>query len=394
MPRGDKPYRVYRAGRSRAKTPTLPRPSRRASPQLDGAGRDGRSPVRPIPRPTERRRRRFGWGPRIALVSLLLIGLVVAWGVGSYLSFKDGVEEANARIDARTRAALVPQDGLLISNPSIVLLLGTDHANRADRATARRADSIMLMRTDPQRGRVYYLSIPRDLLVDLPGVGEAKINAAYQVGGAPLAIRAVRTFTGLPVNHVAVVDFGSFAQVVDAIGGVQIDVPAPIISNKFDCPLKTTAQCNRWRGWRFSRGEQTLDGRRALVYARIRTNLLDPRESDITRGERQQQVLDGIASKVKEPTTLIRLPAIGDDLARPLATDLSTWEFLQLGWRRFRAGRTIHCRLGGDAVSIGGQSFLDPSEDNRNVVAMFLGVTAPQPPRPGSGLYGPGCVRR
>jgi LCP family protein required for cell wall assembly len=327
-------------------------------------------------------------------VLLIAVGLVVAWGVGSYLAFKEGVEEANARIDARTRAALVPQDGLLISKPTIVLLLGTDHANRADRATARRADSIMLMRTDPPRGRVYYLSIPRDLLVSLPGVGEAKINAAYQVGGAPLAIRAVRTFTGLPVNHVAVVDFGSFAQLVDAIGGIEVDVPAPIISNKFDCPLKTSAQCERWRGWRFGKGKQELDGRRALVYARIRTNQLDPRETDITRGERQQQVLDAIAAKVTEPTTLVRLPAVGDDLTRPLATDLSPWEFLQLGWRRFRAGRTIHCRLGGDAISIGGQSFLDPSEDNRNVVAMFLGAAAPQPPRPGSGLFGPGCVRR
>lgn len=390
MPRGDKPYRVYRAGRSRPKTPTLPRPGRRA----DRDGSDGRGPVRPIPRPREQRRRRFGWGPRVALALLLLAVLVVAWGVGSYMAFANGIEEANARIDKRTEAALVKQDGLLISNPSIVLLLGTDHANRADRTTARRADSIMLMRTDPQRGRVYYLSIPRDLLVDLPGVGEAKINAAYQVGGAPLAIRAVRTFTGLPVNHVAVVDFGSFAELVDAIGGIEIDVPAPIISNKFDCPFPTEAKCRRWKGWRFGKGKQELDGRRALVYARIRTNQLDPRESDITRGERQQQVLDGIAGKVRRPTTLVRMPFIGDDLTRPLATDLSTWEFLQLGWRRFRAARTIHCRLGGDAVSIGGQSFLDPSEDNRNVIAMFLGVTAPQPPRPGSGLYGPGCVRR
>ena len=387
MPRADKPYRVYRAGRSRPKTPTLPRPGRKAEQN----GSDGRGPVRPIPKPQAKRRRRFGWGPRIGLILLVVLLLLVAWGVAGYLAVKSGVDEANARIDRRTRAALVAQDGLLLSHPSIVLLLGTDHANRADRATARRSDSMMLMRTDPQRGRVYYLSIPRDLLVDLPGVGQSKINAAYQVGGAPLAIRAVRTFTGLPVNHVAVVDFGSFAELVDAVGGIEIDVPKKIISNKFDCPLKTTAQCNRWQGWRFGKGKHTLDGRRALVYARIRENRLDPSESDVTRAERQQQVLDGIAAKVKSPRTLIRMPWIGDDLARPLATDLSTWEFIQLGWRRVRAGRTIHCRLGGDAVSIGGQSFLDPSEDNRNVVAMFLGVTAPQPPRPGSGPFGPGC---
>jgi hypothetical protein len=90
----------------------------------------------------------------------------------------------------------------------------------------------------------------------------------------------------------------------------------------------------------------------------------------------------------------VKMPFIGDELLRPLATDLTAWEFMQLGWRKFRSERTIHCRLGGEAVTIGGQSFIDPSEDNRNVIAMFLGVTAPQPPRPGSGLYGPGCIRR
>lgn len=385
MARGDKPYRVYRAGRSRAKLPTLPRPS-------SGPSRDGRGPS--VGRtPTTRRRRRFGWGPRIALLVLLVVAAAAVWGVTSYLAFRKGVEEANARVDARTRAALVPQDGLVLSNPTIVLLLGSDHANRADRATARRADSILLVRTDPKRGRIFYLSIPRDLLVTLPGVGEAKINAAYQVGGAPLAIRAVRTFTSLPINHVAVVDFDNFEQLIDAVGGVDVDVPAPIVSKPFECPF-TPARCARWKGWRFGKGKQHMDGRRALVYSRIRVNQLDPRESDITRGERQQQVMDALAGKLTSPGTLMRLPTLGEDLMRPLATDLTAWQFVQLGWRKFRAGRSIRCRLGGDAVSIGGQSFLDPSEDNRNVIAMFLGVTAPQPPRPGSGLYGPGCIRR
>jgi len=67
---------------------------------------------------------------------------------------------------------------------------------------------------------------------------------------------------------------------------------------------------------------------------------------------------------------------------------------MQLGWRKFRAGPTLHCRLGGDPVTIGGESFISSSEDNAGVISMFLGTSAPQPPRPGSGLYGPGCLRR
>lgn len=388
MPRGDKPYRVYRGGRTRGKVPALPRPTR--EPRRDGRDSGGRAK----PARKQRRQRRFGWGPRVALLLLLLVVALVAWAVTSYLAFRNGVEEANARVDARTLAALAPQDGLLLSEPTTILLLGTDHANRADRTTARRSDSMMLVRTDPQRGRVAYLSIPRDLHVTVPGLGETKINAAYQAGGAALAVRSVRGFTGLPVNHVAVVDFGSFEELIDAVGGIEVDVPAPIVSKRFDCPYATAVRCRQWPGWRFGKGTQHMGGRRALVYSRIRVNQLDAAETDITRGERQQQVLDAIAHKLTRPGTLARLPLIGDELLRPLASDLSAWQFIQLGWRKFRSGRTLQCRLGGDAVTIGGESFLSSSEDNRSVISMFLGTSAPQPPRPGSGPYGPGCIRR
>jgi hypothetical protein len=73
---------------------------------------------------------------------------------------------------------------------------------------------------------------------------------------------------------------------------------------------------------------------------------------------------------------------------------MSTSQFTQLAWLRFRApeSRTLHCRLGGEGQSIGGQSFIVPTEENRNVIAMFTGASAPQPPLPGSGPFGPGCV--
>lgn len=388
MARGDKPYRVYRGGRVKGKVPTLPRPERGSS-STNGRGRlpDGtaRSP---------KRRRRFGWGRRIGLALGLLVVLMIVWAVASYLAVRSSVSEANGRLDRGTRAVLAPQDGMLLGKPTTILLLGTDHANRADRQSARRSDSIMVVRTDPKRGRLAYLSIPRDLRVDVPGLGPAKINAAFQVGGPALAARTVRSFTGLPINHIAIVDFGSFRDLVDAIGGIDIDVPAPIVSNKFDCPLDTQAECDRWPGWRFGRGQQHMNGRRALVYARIRENKLNPAESDITRGERQQAVLSAITDKLTSPGTALRLPFIGDDLLTPLTTDLGTGQFAQLAWLRFRApeSRTLHCRLGGEGQSIGGQSFIVPTEENRNVIAMFTGASAPQPPLPGSGPYGPGCI--
>jgi LCP family protein required for cell wall assembly len=388
MARGEKPYRVYRGGRVKGKVPTLPRPGR-APATTNGRGR---LPKGTLPAP--KRRRRIGWGRGIALALGVVVLLLIVWGVTSYLAVRSSVSAANDRLDPRTRAVLTPQDGMLLGQPTTILLLGTDHANRADRQSARRSDSILLVRTDPKRGRLAYLSIPRDLRADVPGLGAAKINAAFQVGGPALAARTIRDFTGLPINHVAIVDFGSFRELVDAIGGIDVDVPAPIVSNRFDCPLATAAACARWPGWRFARGKQHMNGRRALVYSRIRENKLDPSDSDITRGERQQAVLTAITGKLTSPGTALRMPFIGDELLRPLATDLSTNQFAQLGWIHFRASesRTLHCRLGGEGQSIGGQAFIVPTEENRNVIAMFTGASAPQPPLPGSGPYGPGCL--
>ena len=80
-----------------------------------------------------------------------------------------------------------------------------------------------------------------------------------------------------------------------------------------------------------------MDGRRALIYSRIRENRLDPSENDLTRGGRQQAVVEAMTGKLVGPWTFLRLPFIGDELAAPLTTDLSSGQLLQLGWVRFRA---------------------------------------------------------
>jgi LCP family protein required for cell wall assembly len=386
----EKPYRVYRGGRTRGKVPL---PARRFRPRTGGGGdgADGRVDYRG---PGGGRRRRLSWGKRIAIVVGLILILLVVWAVASYLAFRGGVEDANKRLDPNARLALTKQSGLLLSHPTTILLLGTDHNKTGGREGDRHSDSIMIVRTDPSKHRIAYLSIPRDLRVSIPGYGDAKINAAFQIGGPTLAMRTITRFTGIPVNHVAIVDFADFKSLIDSVGGVDVDVPAPIVSNRFDCPYPTAQRCEAWQGWRFARGKQHMNGQRALVYARIRENKLDPSESDVTRAERQQRVLQAISSKLTSPLTLLKLPFMGSKVAAPLATDLSPNQMVQLGWVKFRApsGRALHCRLGGTGSNFGGQSVIDPSEDNRNVIAMVLGRSAPQPPAPGSGPYGPGCV--
>ncbi|MGI8422049.1 MAG: LCP family protein [Gaiellaceae bacterium] len=380
----EKPYRVYKGGRSKGKVPIASRP--------EPAARKTNAP-----RAAKPRRERRGWSKRrkvglLLLLLLLLLVLAVVWGVASYLAFRGGVSAANARLDNRTRSALKGGDGLLLSHPTDILLLGTDHANTDARACDRHSDSIMLVRTDPSRHRITYLSIPRDLRVPIPGHGDDKINAAFQIGGAALAARTISAFTGLQVNHVVIVDFGSFETLIDKLGGVTIDVPGPILSNRFDCPYSTAARCQQWPGWRFHKGSQTMDGHRALIYSRIRENRLNASENDITRGARQQEVLQALSSKLASIGTLGRMPFIGGDLLRPLTTDLSAWKLLQLGWAKFRAGKTLHCRLGGSFSTIGGSSVIVSTEENFSVVRMVSGQSAPQPPLPGSGPAGPGCV--
>ena len=100
-------------------------------------------------------------------------------------------------------------------------MLGSDRRGREP----ARSDSILLMRFDPRTHTVSQLSIPRDTLVDVPGRGQMKINEAYFWGGSPLAIKVISDFTGVPINHVMLVNFHGFPDLIDSVGGVVVNVP-------------------------------------------------------------------------------------------------------------------------------------------------------------------------
>ena len=221
-PRGEKPYTVYRGGRVKGKVPTIPRPTRERGGDGDGR-RDYRGPGAKQPKTGLR-----GWSwKRWTAVSVIVLFLVfVFWVVAGYLSFRSGVKDANKRLPEAARLALVPDNGMILSHPTDILLLGTDHSLNASRASDQHSDSMQILRTDPKHHKLIYLSIPRDLRVpDIPGHGPDKINAAFQIGGARLAERTVHEYTGLPINHVVVVNFHSFSKLIDKLGGVDINVP-------------------------------------------------------------------------------------------------------------------------------------------------------------------------
>ena len=385
----DKPYRVYRGGRVKGKVPAVPGKTRSQGNRSSSSGAAKTPKRRRLRLPGGRR---VAWKPLVLITLIVMIVLLVAWGVTGFLAFQSGVSSANKRFDSDpgARAALAKSNGFLLTHATTILLLGTDSSTTAGRSGDRHADSIMIVRTDPSHHRLAFLSIPRDLLVPVPGLGNTKINASYQSGGAALAIKTIYNFTGIPIDHVVIVDFNSFKDMIDAEGGITIDVPEAILSNRFDCPYSTEARCLQWKGWRFHKGRQHMTGEQALIYSRIRENRLDPNENDLTRGARQQAVAQAAAAKLTSPSTLLSLPFDGTKLMSPLTTDLSTAQLLELGWVKFRSSssHSLYCRLGGDPTTAGGTDVIIPDTDNRNVLSEWYGQSAAQLP---TSTFGPGC---
>jgi LCP family protein required for cell wall assembly len=231
------------------------------------------------------------------------------------------------------------------------------------------------------------------LQTEVPGHGQQKINAAMQFGGPQLAVRTIDALVGkaLPINHVVVVDFNQFEKLIDAVGGVTVNVPENILSNRFDCPYKTQQRCAQWKGWRFHKGPTHMTGHQALIFSRVRENQLDPSYSDFDRQHNQQLVQQAALAKLSSPTRFFSLPFNGSSLLKPIATDLSTWKLMQLAWVKFRAGNTIHCRLGGTGYTNSLGDVIIGSSENIRVIDTVLGQSAPQPPARGN-PYAPGCI--
>jgi len=357
------PYRRYAANEAERHGP---RPAdggaatyRRYAADEPGAGRQGGPPQPPAkgPKAPRRRRRRRLWTVPVALVLLLaiaaIVGVVLAWP--GYQQFDAAVDESNARLNDTTQSQLSADDGLMVRSGTTVLLLGVDSWN----GQPGRSDTIMLMRFNPDTGTINQLSIPRDTRVQLPNGTYDKINAATFWGGSAMAVETVENYLGIDVNHVMVVNFKGFRQLVNSIGGVDIYVPKTI----------STVAGKDQHAVTFEKGMNHMSGSTAMLYVRVRYA-----DDDLHRAARQQQFIQALQKKLVSPSNLRKLPQIGSDFMGGVATDLTTNEILALSYLKWRSDGGKKAVMPGTPGWEGGVSYIfPPSEaEKQEIVKEFL----------------------
>jgi LCP family protein required for cell wall assembly len=175
------------------------------------------------------------------------------------------------------------------SGPQTILILGSDKRNEEISGKFGLSDTTMLLRLDPERDAIALLSLPRDLKVEIPGVGTSKLNDAYAYGGPKLTLRTVKQLTGLDINHLVNVDFTGFARAVNAIGCVYVDVD----HRYFHQNTVNGTSADDYAEINLQPGYQALCGFDALSFARYRHT-----DNDIVRSARQQAFLREARAKV------------------------------------------------------------------------------------------------
>lgn len=238
----------------------------------------------PADEPIRKRRNRRAFRIMAAILGFVLVALAAL--VGYYVKVTNDALSGVQRepmlpsSDVSRPPSATPQEGK--AAPVNLVLMGSDSRGEGDRG---RSDVLMLAHISGDRKTVYLISLPRDLWVEIPGHGMAKINAAYAYGGMPLTIQTIETLLNVRMDHSAVVDFDGFVAAIDAVGGVDVYNFVASGSN----------------GYVFPEGMIHLDGEAGLVYTRERYNLPN---GDLDRARRQRDVVMAVTRKILTPEVL------------------------------------------------------------------------------------------
>jgi polyisoprenyl-teichoic acid--peptidoglycan teichoic acid transferase len=291
---------------------------------------------------------------KVSTIALLVVAnlaaLAVVWAIQTGNSLFAGAATDDAVVEFLDPST----DGQLT-----FLVVGSDSRARLDDLTnfgtagGARGDVVMLVRVDSS-GEAQMLSIPRDLRVEIPGHGTAKINAAYAFGGPSLMVETIKSNLDVSVNHYVEVDFVGFQEIIDEVGGVQLSFPyqARDVKSGLDIPA----------------GEQVLSGAQALAFARSRSyqelqngSWVSVDANDIGRTQRQQEVMKALVSRLKRPSSVAEAGDVASAMSRHMTIDATLavaspaalfWDF-----RSIITGSIDGATLPTFSENIGGSSF-------------------------------------
>jgi LCP family protein required for cell wall assembly len=305
--------------------------------------------------------KRLWW--RFALATLIIVFSFAGATSASVLNLVDDfTDRLSDPAFENIGANILPDSN---GGPQTIVILGSDARTGGGAAEGDpgRSDTTILLRLDPETDQIAMLSIPRDLKVEIPGIGTDKFNAAYSYGGTKLTLQTIKALTGLQINHVVNVDFQGFASVVDAIGCVFVDVDRDYYNSN-----EGVAEIDQYAEIDIDAGYQKLCGPDALEFARYRHT-----DSDLVRASRQQDLLGEVRNRLSFSELLDRRNELIDAFADNTRSDISgSKESLELLKLLFdsRNARVVEVKFPATL----GESYVTATQDEIDgAVEKFLG---------------------
>ncbi|MCX7828286.1 MAG: LCP family protein [Thermanaerothrix sp.] len=278
--------------------------------------------------------------------------MLTSFAAGAYVRFRAEVSVPVEKI----KDTISIDMGKKLTGSLNILLLGEDNVEGS-----RRTDSIALAFVDLDAKTVKVISLPRDTRVNIPGHGFQKLNHSYAFGGVDLLKSTIMSNLGVPIHYYVLLDYGSFARMIDSIGGVDVYVP------------KRMRYVDRAGGLNINleRGFQHLDGERSLHFVRFRHDAM----GDIGRVQRQQEFIKAVLNKLKSPEMVTKVPQFVKEAVSIIKTDMPLSAALQLGGflSEIDKGSVLFTMLPGKPSYIKGVSYWLPEmEGFRRICAMSI----------------------
>ncbi len=233
--------------------------------------------------------------------------------------------------------------------PINILLLGSDSRTES---IAGRSDAIMIVHINPQKKSAKLVSFPRDSRVPIPGRGTGKINSAMTYGGPNLTVQTIEQLTGIEIHYYAVTTFAGFTRIINGLGGVQIDIDAPIH--------------DRWAGANLQAGPQRLDSSQALAFCRSR----HIPGADFARAGHQQDLLVAAFEQEKQGTDAQKLLRLANLIINDCETSLSFREMFELARLvvQIEPQAVEKTVLPGTTANVGGASYVILNQGRLNQI--------------------------